>query len=185
MTVFFTRRGDDGYSSLLGKGRYPKEDERFEALGAVDELTSVIGFARSLCKSPEIADILINVQRHLYLLMAELAATEEQAEKFRNISDDHVSWLEQTVEQIQEKVEVPKEFIVPGDSISGAALDMTRTVTRRAERRTAALFHKSLVSDSVMRYLNRLSSLCFILELREYQNSGKDHPTLVTPHKDR
>lgn len=185
MSVFFTRQGDDGYSGLLGKGRYPKEDDRFEALGVVDELTSVLGFARSLCKAPEIADILINVQRHLYLLMSELAATEEQAAKFRNISDDQVAWLEQTIEQVQKQVVIPKEFIVPGDSVSGAVLDMARTVTRRAERRTAALYHKSLVSNCVMKYLNRLSSLCFILELREYQFGGKDRPTLVTSHEER
>ncbi len=181
MSAFFTRKGDDGYTSLLGKGRYPKEDERFEALGAVDELTSVLGFARSLCKAPEIAEILITVQSHLYLLMSELAAAEEQESKFRNISDDHVAWLEQTLEQVQQRVEIPKEFIIPGDSVSGAALDMSRTATRRAERRTAALFHKALVSNDVLRYLNRLSSLCFILELREYQFEGKDRPTLVTP----
>lgn len=182
MSIFFTRKGDDGYSGLLGKGRYPKEDDRFEALGTVDELTSVLGFARSLCKAPEVADIVINVQRHLYLLMAELAATEEQASNFRNISNDHVVWLEQTIEQVQQLVEIPKEFIVPGDSVSGAVLDIARSVTRRAERRTAALFHRDLISNSVLlKYLNRLSSLCFILELREYQFDGKERPTLVKP----
>ncbi|MCC6147426.1 MAG: cob(I)yrinic acid a,c-diamide adenosyltransferase [Anaerolineaceae bacterium] len=179
MAEFFTRKGDDGYTGLLGKGRYPKEGGQLEALGAVDEITSVLGFARSLCKAPGVDVVLLEVQRHLYILMSELAATQENAAKFSAISDEHVEWLEAQLTKVQELIEIPKEFILPGDTISGAALDMARTVTRRAERRVAALFHAGQVSQHVLRYLNRLSSLCYILELREYQFGGNEHPTLA------
>ncbi len=177
MTEFFTRKGDDGYTGLLGKGRYPKEGERLEALGAVDEITSVLGFARSLCKAPGMDAILLEVQRHLYILMSELAAIQENTAKFSVISDEHVDWLEEQLARVQESIDIPKEFILPGDTVSGAALDMARTVTRRAERRVAALFHTSQASQHVLRYLNRLSSLCYILELREYQFGGNERLT--------
>jgi cob(I)alamin adenosyltransferase len=81
---------------------------------------------------------------------------------------------------LNQVVSVPKEFIIPGDTPSGAFLDLTRSVARRAERRVAALLHGGQIENTdLLRYLNRLSSLCFILELRETQSLGKTGPTLA------
>jgi len=79
------------------------------------------------------------------------------------------------------EIEMPKDFIVPGDSRSGAAFAMARTLVRRAERKVSRLFHESQIDNlELLRYLNRLSSLCFILELNENKNAGIDFPTLAS-----
>jgi len=170
---FYTRKGDDGYTGLLGEGRVPKYHPRPEAVGAVDEATSALGVARATCRAPEIPPLLLELQRDLYLLMAELAATPEEAEKFRAMDEKKVSWLEAQIDGLSHSVSLPKEFILPGDTAGGAALDMARTAVRRAERRVAELYHrKEITNPSLLNYLNRLSSLCFVLELLENQHSG-------------
>ena len=165
---FYTRRGDDGYTGLLGEGRYPKESLRLEAVGAVDEANAALGIARSLVRSPHSAGLLLEIQRDLYGLMAELAALPENAARFRAIDLPRVAWLETQTDQITAQIEMPKEFIVPGDTVEGAFLDLARTVVRRAERRVAELFHQDAIENrELLRYLNRLSSFCFVLELQE------------------
>jgi cob(I)alamin adenosyltransferase len=165
---FYTRGGDDGYTGLLGEGRVPKESLRLEAVGAVDEANAALGIARSLVRSPDGPGLLLEIQRDLYGLMAELAALPEHAGRFRSIDAQRVAWLESQVDRLSALVEVPKDFIVPGDTVEGAFLDLARTVTRRAERRVAELLHRAEIANpELLRYLNRLSSFCFILELRE------------------
>ena len=165
---FYTRRGDDGFTGLLGEGRVPKESLRLEAVGTVDEANAALGIARSLARSPEGPELLLEIQRDLYGLMAELAALPENAGRFSSINSQRVAWLEKQTDQITKLVEVPKEFIVPGDAVEGAFIDLARAVVRRAERRVAELFHRGeIMNPELLRYLNRLSSFCFVLELRE------------------
>ena len=114
-------------------------------------------------------------QRDLYKLMAEVAATPENAEKFQGIDAARVDWLEAQTDEFSQSVGMPKAFILPGDTPSGAALSLARAVVRRAERRVAALFVlKELSNEELLRYLNRLSSLCFVLELVENHTAGRD-----------
>lgn len=182
MTSFYTRTGDEGYTGLLGEGRIPKYDARIEALGAVDESTAAFGLARSACQSPQIAPLLLAVQRDLYGLMAEVAATPENAAKFRSINADRVNWLEAQTDALSSAVTLPREFILPGDTPGGAALALARTVVRRAERRVAKLLlEKTLENGELLRYLNRLSSLAFALELLENQHAGRDTTLAKTP----
>ena len=170
---FYTRGGDDGYTGLLGPGRVAKEDLRMEALGVVDEASAVLGVARAHALSKEAPGLLLQVQRDLYNLMAELAATPENVERFRSIDDQKVAWLEVQTDTIVSITPIPREFIVPGDTVNGAYLDQARTVVRRAERRVAELLHRGDVQNlALLRYLNRLSSLCFVLELLENHVSG-------------
>jgi cob(I)alamin adenosyltransferase len=165
---FYTRRGDDGYTGLLGEGRVPKESLRLEAVGAVDEANAALGIVRSTARSPEGPGVLLEIQRDLYGLMAELAALPENAARFRAINAQRVAWLENQTDLITARVEIPKEFIIPGDTVEGAFLDLARTVVRRAERRVSDLLHHGEIANpELLRYLNRLSSFCFVLELRE------------------
>ncbi len=177
--TFYTRNGDDGFTGLLGEGRVPKEEARIEALGTLDEATAALGLARSLLQNEDIKQTILQIQRDLYLLMAEVAATPENAARFRQITSASVAWLEARTDAFGQHITLPGEFILPGDTPAGAALSLARTIIRRAERRVAALFHqKALENDALLRYLNRLSSLCFVLELYAYQASGLDKPTL-------
>lgn len=177
---FYTRNGDDGYTGLLGEARVPKEEDRIEALGTLDEATAALGLARSLLQDEELRQVILHIQRDLYLLMAEVAATPENAARFRQINSASVTWLEAQTDAFGQRVILPGEFILPGDTPAGATLSLARAIIRRAERRVAGLFHqRALENDDLLRYLNRLSSLCFVLELYVYQASGLDSPTLA------
>lgn len=172
--------GDDGYTHLLGAGRVAKDHERIEALGALDEANAALGIARSFCTAPGAAELLVHIQRDLYVLMSEVASTPQTAAAFRTIGAGHVEWLEQQIGRIQPLAEAPGEFIVPGDSPGGAFLDLARAVVRRAERRVAALFHQGeLQNGELLRYLNRLSTLIFTIELWENRTAGIERITLA------
>ncbi len=166
---FYTRRGDDGYTGLLGPGRVPKYDPRPEAYGTVDEAQAAMGLARASGCTSRADEILLSIQRDLYAMMAELAAAGDDDSPFAgSITDAHVARLEQWIAQSEAHVEVPKEFVVPGDSQSGAALHLARTVVRRAERLAVRLGHEGVLGNlRVVHYLNRLSSLLFVLAFIE------------------
>ncbi|MBN1373704.1 MAG: cob(I)yrinic acid a,c-diamide adenosyltransferase [Anaerolineaceae bacterium] len=177
---FYTRKGDDGSTGLLGEGRVAKSDLRMEALGSLDETTAALGVARSLCQSAGASETLVQIQRHLYGIMGEAAATDENAATFRTVGRQQVEWLEQQTDALTELVEVPREFIVPGDSPAGAAVDLARTICRRAERRMVELAERGDVHNpALLHYLNRLSSYCFVLELLENKIAGSGQPTLA------
>ena len=172
--TFYTAKGDDGTTGLLGDGRVPKYHVRMEAIGALDEASAAIGLARAQCSAPQTGSILLEAQRDLYKLMAEVAATPENAQRFHFIDDTRVNWLEKQTDELSTMVEMPKEFIWPGDTLGGATLSMARAIVRRAERCVVNLFDDEVViNPDLQRYLNRLSSLCFVLELLENQYAGK------------
>jgi cob(I)alamin adenosyltransferase len=178
--------GDESYTGLLGKYRVPKYDRRIEALGAVDESTAVLGLARAQARSPETVKALLQLQRDLYTLMSEIAAAPDNVEIFRAIDENRVNGLEATIREFEGRIKMPEEFIIPGDSLPGAALDVARTVIRRAERRVVELTHTGDVKNlNLVRFLNRASNLCFILELFENSLSGHDHPTLAKDLPDK
>jgi cob(I)alamin adenosyltransferase len=180
MTKFYTQTGDDGYTGLLGEGRAPKYDRRIETIGAIDEANAAIGLARSISLVPQTSSVLLTAQKDLYYIMAEIAALPENASRFRKITSERVDWLESQIDEISSQIIIPDEFIVPGDSTAGAAIDLARTIIRRAERHIAYLLHqKKLENRELLRYMNRLSSLCFAFELLENQASGCINPTLA------
>lgn len=177
---FYTRAGDDGFTGLLGEGRVAKYMPQPEAYGTVDEASAAIGVARAVASSGRTREVLLKVQRDLYRMMAELAATQATAAQFRYIDPERVAWLEESTDALTAEIEMPKEFVVPGDSLAGAHLDLARTITRRAERVVVHLLHDGLIDNiDLVRYLNRLSSLLFVLELFENANAGIDRPTLA------
>lgn len=180
MAGFYTGKGDSGYTGVLGEGRLPKSHPRIEAIGAIDEATAAVGFARSQAVTDGLGQILVTIQRDLYHVMAEVAATPETALKFRFIDATRVAWLEAQIAEFDSQVVMPKDFILPGDTCSSAAFALARTIVRRAERRVTELFHAQLIENGeLLRYLNRLSSFCFMLELVENQNAGIQAPTLA------
>lgn len=180
MSKFYTRTGDDGYTGLLAEGRVPKYHPIPDTVGTLDEATASLGLARSTCQSEKSQALILTVQRDLYAMMAEISASPDHAERFRKIDQNRVAWLEEQTDQLSQSVEIPREFIIPGDSPAGASLAIARTVIRRAERQTAFLVHENIVENKeLLHYLNRLSSMCFVLEIFENQLFGKEHPTLA------
>ena len=165
MAKVTTGTGDTGYTGLIGEQRVPKYDPRPDTFGTVDEATSALGMARAMIQDPKIKKIIYDMQNDLYLLMAELASPPENYEKlgFR-MTIEHVQHLEQVEESLKREVEIPNKFIVPGDTLEGATLDLARTIIRRAERMAVKLLHDGVIANGeVVRYLNRLSDLVFII----------------------
>lgn len=180
MAHFFSGKGDDGTTGLLGEGRIPKYNLRMEAIGAVDEASAALGFARSQAAQSETRDRIIRIQRELYQLMAELATTPETAGRFQRIDANCVRAIEDAIAALEAQVVLPREFILPGDTSAGAALDLARTIVRRAERRVAEILARGDVSNpELLRYLNRLSSLLYLMELSENAAGGRKNPTLA------
>lgn len=168
----FTGKGDTGETDLLGD-RVPKDDPRIRVIGALDETTSTIGLGRAHAAEERTMALLLETQRDLYKIMAELAFTDELRPAAYTLGEDRVSWLETATDELSADVPLPRAFVVPGDSVPGAALDIARTVARRAEREAVALAHAGqLGNPEVLRYLNRLSSLLFMLARAEDRASG-------------
>jgi cob(I)alamin adenosyltransferase len=165
MAKVTTGTGDTGYTGLLGNERVAKYDPRHDTFGTVDEATSALGLARAVSQDPRVKNIIYRIQQELYLLMGELATTPENYEKMGlRMTIEHVQHLEQTEEALKREVDIPNKFIIPGDTVDGAALDLARTIIRRAERMAVKLLHDGVIQNTeVVRYLNRLSDLIFIL----------------------
>jgi cob(I)alamin adenosyltransferase len=179
---YYTKKGDDGYTALLGDRRVPKYAPRPEAYGTLDELSSALGVARATVRAERSRDILLSIQRQLYHAMTELAATPEAASRFRRTSAEDVSRLEKWTDELGREITLPKEFVTPGDSLEGATVDLARTITRRGERILARLVHEEEFDNGeLLRYLNRLSSLLFVLARYE---DGVAGVTAITLAKD-
>src|SRR4051812_46014238 len=165
MAKVTTGTGDTGYTGLLGEQRVPKYDVRPDTFGTVDEATSALGLARATTSNARAKEIIYRVQQDLYLLMGELATpVENYAKMGLCVTSEHVARLEKIEEELKQEVEIPNKFIIPGDTPDGAALDLARTIIRRSERMTVKLLHDGVIANGeVVRYLNRLSDLVFII----------------------
>jgi cob(I)alamin adenosyltransferase len=157
----YTGKGDDGTTGLLFGGRVPKDSVLPRACGAVDEAQAAIGVARSLTeRGGELDRQLIGVCRDLWVLMGELATLPEHRDKLTDgqtrVTPEMVAGLEAATDEVGERFEPPKQFVVPGQTPLAAQLDVARTVVRRAEREALAAAGPD---SQVVPYLNRLSSL--------------------------
>ncbi|HEY7983904.1 MAG TPA: cob(I)yrinic acid a,c-diamide adenosyltransferase [Ktedonobacterales bacterium] len=180
MAKVTTGAGDAGYTSLLGSQRVAKYDPRPDTFGTVDEATSALGLARALTTDDRAKAALLAMQRQLYVLMAELATPPENlAAVGMRVTGEAVRELERVEDELKAEITIPEKFVIPGDSVDGAALDVARTVVRRAERMAAKLLHDGTINNGeVVRYLNRLSDVVFILA--RYLEAKQGGSTLAT-----
>ncbi len=169
-----TRTGDAGYTGLIGKERVPKWDPRPDTFGTLDEATSALGIARAVSTSEAVKTLILTLQREIYQVMAELALSPEAyAESQFKITEQHVVDLEARTEELKRDTEIGNVFIIPGETLPSAALDLARTVVRRGERLAARLYHDGVIANAeILRYLNRLSDLLFVLARYEEQHAG-------------
>jgi cob(I)alamin adenosyltransferase len=169
----YTRTGDTGDTSLFDGTRVRKSEPRVEAYGDVDELNACLGLARASGADHEIADELIRLQRDLFALGAQLADPGEKiAARVTKaaLGDDDVARLEQLIDRYEAELPALRRFILAGGSPAGAALHVARAVCRRAERRMVAL--DPAVDRVLVRYVNRLSDLLFVLARAVNHRSG-------------
>ncbi|KAB2841196.1 cob(I)yrinic acid a,c-diamide adenosyltransferase, partial [bacterium] len=160
----YTKKGDQVQTFLFGGGPYPKDSERIEAYGSVDELNSVVGCALVELQDKELQSACLEIQRQLFIVGAELATlnpTPELAAGF--IQDRHVQALEKQIDAWEGELEPLKKFILPGGAKAAALLHLARTVCRRAERQVVAVSHDQAIRPELLVYLNRLSDWLFVL----------------------
>lgn len=165
MVKVYTRKGDDGTTGLYGGGRVSKDSAAPTAYGSVDEAQAALGVARAeVASADELHGILVEIERDLWVLMAELATDPANRHKLvagaTQVTDEMVAALEATIDEVSERFDPPTEFVVPGETRTSALLDVARTVVRRAERDAIAA---TVEGSQVVPYLNRLSDLCWTL----------------------
>jgi cob(I)alamin adenosyltransferase len=171
----YTRKGDTGTTGLLfGGDRVSKADLRTDAYGTTDEAVSALGIARAAIGSQtdrteaRLGELILRLQRELFVVGAELATHAERRDRLTDgtsrITVTMTEALEREIDELEALVEQPKEFVIPGETATGAALDLARTTVRRAERRAVALAEAGGLPESeVLAYLNRLADLLFVM----------------------
>jgi cob(I)alamin adenosyltransferase len=170
----YTRTGDDGRTGVLGPGRWSKADPRIEAYGTVDELNAVLGVARATEGGDALASDLDAIQRRLFVVGAELATPDPAAlAKLRRVADADVAALEAVIDRLEGDLTPLVRFIVPGGSPLAAQLHAARTVCRRAERRVVALGEATAIEPRLVRYLNRLADLLFVMARWGNRRAGR------------
>jgi len=164
-----TKTGDDGTTALMYGRRVPKTDPRVEAYGTLDELNAALGMVRATVQEPFIAEPVFSIQKELVILMGELAVIAEDRERYEKsghtfVTASMVDNLTALIDDIEKNRKLSfKHWATPGATLGSAAMDVARTVCRRAERRVAALGEKEItVNPEIIRYLNRLSDLCWL-----------------------
>jgi cob(I)alamin adenosyltransferase len=175
-----TGRGDDGTTGLLyGGPRVSKDDPRTEAYGTVDEAVAALGLARAELGSKSqygvldpaltgLAEVILRIQRELFVVGAELATTPDAWDRLEDgrtrVSAEMVGGLTALLEDLERRIELPREFVVPGETRTSASLELARTIVRRAERRAVALGRDGLIPGRhLLPYLNRLADLVWVL----------------------
>jgi len=188
-----TRRGDDGTTGLLfGGPRVRKDDPRTEAYGTIDEAVAALGLARAQLGVKrrigtlntgfgELPAILLRLQRELFVAAAELATREDavdrQVDGVSRVSAEMVDGLETMLRESEGHVTMPSEFVVPGETVVSAAIELARTIVRRAERRAVSLqADGGFVGPQVLPYLNRLADLLWVLARAAEQAEARSAP---------
>jgi cob(I)alamin adenosyltransferase len=166
----YTRKGDDGSTSLWYGGRVPKHHGRTEAYGSLDEACAQLGVARTLC-GPERADLaadILHLQDDIFIAGAELATAPEAADRLEDgisrTTEEMVAELEGRIDHYMGQVDLPPQFVIPGGNQLAAQLDVARTTIRRAERHISALNEAGeLAGETVIHFVNRASDLAFAM----------------------
>ncbi|HEX5950170.1 MAG TPA: cob(I)yrinic acid a,c-diamide adenosyltransferase [Actinomycetota bacterium] len=168
MPRIYTKSGDDGTTGRLYGGRMSKAGPGAEALGSVDETVAALGLARALSGEDSVREGLLGLQRELFVVGADLAANPTERSRLEPevslVTEAMVARLETWIDELVLAHPLPNAFVVPGANPVSACLDAARSVTRRAERRAVELRETGdVVNEVVLRYLNRLSDLLFVL----------------------
>lgn len=170
MVKIYTKKGDDGTTSLWYGGRVEKSGLRTDAYGTVDEACSALGVARSLCgpDDEELAGDILRLQDELFIAGAELATAPEAAGRLKDeisrVTREMVDELDGKIDKYMDRVDLPPQFVIPGGTRLSAQLDVARTLVRRAERKVVKIkLADELASEEVLRFLNRSSDYCFAM----------------------
>lgn len=172
-----TKKGDSGFTSMLSGERVPKYHIVTEAVGTLDEANSLIGFARAYSNEKRTKRILLQIQKHLFIIGSELSTHKEGVKQpKKTISDIEVRWIEGLIDNIEEALALPPGFITFGQEPSSTHLNVARTSVRKAERIVVKMHSENMVENPfLLKYLNRLSDLVFVLACFEEKDDTERH----------
>lgn len=159
----YTKIGDYGKTTFFGCGLVSKDDPKIEAFGALDELNCVIGLTLCFVEDEKLRTTLLKVQNDLFQVGADLAGSALTERTLPKITTEHITELEQIIDELEEKLGMPKKFIIPGGTISSSLLHLTRAVARRAERTLVCVNKELSLNPELLRYVNRLSDFLYVL----------------------
>lgn len=170
----YTKTGDDGTTGLVGGSRVKKYDVRLEAYGTVDELNASVGLIRSYKLPADAENYLLEIQNKLFNIGSRLASDEKGKAftKKLSITEDHISFLENAIDKMEEDLPELTQFILPGGDLASAQCHVARTVCRRAERRILEFSELENVQSEIVVYINRLSDFLFVLARKLSAVSG-------------
>jgi cob(I)alamin adenosyltransferase len=178
-----TKRGDNGTTGLPGGVRVSKADRRVDCYGTIDELISQLGFARSITRAQDLNDLTKQLQRELFKVGSAIGTAPESRKPAPEITREMVDALEAHVHRIEALPDILGDWSIPGEIPESAAMDVARTVCRRAERLAVGLFEdKILTQPNILAYLNRLSDLLWLLGRQLELQAGVDS-TLRSPEQ--
>lgn len=177
----YTKKGDDGTTGLLYGGRVAKDDLRTDVYGTLDETVSALGVARAAGLVARVEEIVVRIQREMFIVGAQLATAGENQDRLQEgvskISPSMTQQAEADIDSLVAEHPLPQEFILPGETLGSAGLDLARSTVRRAERGAVAIDRDDLLPDpEILRYLNRVSDLLFALaRYEEAAQIGRAH----------
>jgi cob(I)alamin adenosyltransferase len=174
----YTKKGDDGTTGLLYGGRVAKDDARTDVYGTIDEAVSALGVARAAGMTERGEEIVVRVQREMFVVGAQLATAQENQPKLEpdvsRVTPEMTTRAEADIDALVTEHPLPQEFVLPGESMTSAGLDLARSVVRRAERKAVGMNVSGQLPDpEILRYLNRVSDLLFVLARYEEAERGK------------
>lgn len=162
--VWYTGYGDKGKTKVPSEGEVWKDDDIVNALGDLDELNSALGIVSSLY--PSLSEIIIKIQSDIFSISSEIAGFD------LNFDDNKVIWLEDQIRKFSASIPELRNFVLPGGHVAASFLHLARAISRRSERSTVKIMRKGKAKEIHVKYLNRLSSLLFVLALWVNHNSN-------------
>jgi cob(I)alamin adenosyltransferase len=176
-----TKKGDKGFTGLLGGRRVPKHHLKPETYGTLDELNSFLGMARAVSRDRKVKKILFTIQNHFFIIGSELALSGKDRSLLKGeITQKEVDWLSQLSTDFEASIKPEPKFIIYGETLISSILDVARAVSRRAERRVAEMRSKKMLHNlKILEYLNRLSDVLYLLARYEEKKAGvkPTHPS--------
>lgn len=178
----YTKTGDEGNTKLFGGKKVKKNNKRIQAYGDIDEVNAVLGTALTYINDSSLKNVVITLQNELFILGADLATPIEQSvpnKSIPRIKEEMVIGLEKLIDRYAEQLSPIRNFILPNGTVASSFLHMARTVTRRAERSIVSLMEEEDINKTILKYINRLSDLFFVLA--RFDNfKNKTEETYVT-----
>ena len=177
----YTKKGDDGSTGLLYGGRVAKDDARTSVYGTLDEAVAAMGVARAGGLVQEVEEVVVRIQREMFVVGAQLATSDDNQSKLQEgvskVSAGLTAQAEADIDRLLERHPLRPEFVLPGETMGAAALDLARSIVRRAERQAVTMARADLIADpEILRYLNRISDLLFALARYEESERGRTAP---------